>query len=124
MAFSGRLSSLRPQSLAFRRRELWGKLFSVMAAMAAVKRSHKVLVSKNYPLADFSIGDVVADKWVDEFEMEHCEVGEVLGICWHPVRCRWEYLINWTAGAGPEICYPCFDEQLTSHEVGAKLELL
>jgi hypothetical protein len=124
MAFSGRLSILDSQSLAFRRRELWGKLFSFVVATAAVKRSHKVLVSQNYPLADFSIGDVVADKWVDEFEMEHCEVGEVVGICWHPVNCRWEYHINWTAGAGPETVYPCFDGHLTSHEVGAKLILV
>lgn len=114
----------RSQKSIFSRRKFFHKTASVFPLPVALRRQPSIRLPGKYPAPSFQIGDMVADEWIDEFETKHCEIGEVVGICWHPVNCRWEYLINWTAGHGPEINYPCFDGHLTSHEIGAKLKLV
>ena len=74
----------------------------------------------NLPSPDFLIGDKVSDHWIDEFGQESIEFGEVVGVCWHPRKQTWAYLVNWTSGKGPDFCYPCFDEHLV---VGGDLRL-
>lgn len=57
---------------------------------------------------EFSIGDGVRASWEAEPGVFRFENGEVCGICWHPVKQQWEYLIIW-AGCN-------FDEYLTSSQ--------
>ncbi|MEG4964195.1 MULTISPECIES: hypothetical protein [unclassified Microcoleus] len=116
----------RSQKSIFSRRNFFHKTASVLPlpALALRRQPTTIKLPNKYPAPPFHIGDMVADEWIDEFETKHCEIGEVVGICWHPHKKRWEYLINWIAGAGSEMNYPCFDRHLTSHEVGAKLRLV
>ncbi|MEG4504231.1 hypothetical protein QUA81_08965 [Microcoleus sp. F6_B4] len=72
------------------------------------------------PRPKFLIGDKVSDHWIDEFDKECVEFGEVVGVCWHPNQSEWAYLVNWTSGEGPDSCYPCFDERLV---IGGDLRL-
>ena len=112
-------------NLVLSRRDLLGKSWVMALAAAAKKLSHQPhQPHQKYPAPPFQIGDIVADDWVDEFEVEQTEVGEVVGICWHPKNQRWEYHVNWTGGTMPAEYYPCYDERLTSHEVGAELRLI
>ena len=57
---------------------------------------------------EFSIGDKVESFWEAEPGVFRSENGEVVGICWHPTKRQWEYLIIW-AGCN-------FDEYLTSSQ--------
>ena len=61
---------------------------------------------------EFVIGCKVSDHWVDEFGDECVEFGEVVGICWHPRKATWAYLVDWYKGGGPDFLYPCFDGNL------------
>ena len=70
------------------------------------------------PDPKFAIGDKVADHWKDEFDQERIEVGVVVGICWHPKKHQWEYLVNWLGGDSAVGLYPCFDGQLIAHSLG------
>ncbi len=114
----------RSQKSIFSRRKFFHKTASVLPLPIVLHRQPSIKLPDKYPAPPFQIGDIVADEWVDEFETKHCEVGEVVGLCWHPTNHRWEYHINWIAGHGPEMNYPCFDGHLTSHVVGAKLRLV
>ncbi|MEG5176269.1 hypothetical protein [Microcoleus sp. B3-D7] len=96
----------------------------MVAAAAASLTLRTVTIPSKYPAPSFAIGDIVADTWVDEFETHQTEVGEVVGICWHPENEQWEYHINWVAGSMPDEYYPCYDGHLTSHTVGCKLKLV
>jgi hypothetical protein len=64
------------------------------------------------PRPEFFIGDLVFDRWTDEFDKDRIEYGEILGMSWHPREKTWVYLIEWTSGEGPDFLYPCFDEHL------------
>lgn len=74
-----------------------------------------------YGLTPFAIGDKVADHWIDEFEIEQIEYGEVMGVCWHPREQAWAYLVDWTHGTMPPYAYPCFDGHLL---IGGDLRLV
>ena len=125
MSFSERLSNADLQTFALTRRELFVKSWAIAVAVAAAKRLPKfVQLPQKYPMPPFKIGDIVADAWIDEFEVEQVETGEVVGICWHPENQRWEYHINWLAGTMPDKYYPCYDGHLTSHTVGCELKLV
>ena len=125
MSFLERLSSADLQNSALSRRDLLGKSVAIALAAAATRWLPKfVQLPQKYPVSPFQIGDIVADDWIDEFEVEQTEIGEVVGICWHPKNQRWEYHVNWTGGTMPAEYYPCYDERLTSHEVGAELRLI
>jgi hypothetical protein len=56
---------------------------------------------------EFSIGDKIRTSWEAD-GVSRSENGEVVGICWHPTKRQWEYLIIW-AGCN-------FDEYLTSSQ--------
>jgi hypothetical protein len=66
----------------------------------------------NRPKPDFVIGTKVSDHGVNEFGKDSIEFGEVVGICWHPRKNTWAYLIDWYKGGGPDFLYPCFDGHL------------
>lgn len=91
----------------FPRRELLQRLASI-SLLHLVPR-----LQPKYGHPKFAIGDKVADHWIDEFEIEQVEYGEVMGVCWHPREQVWGYLIDWTSGNMPSFAYPCFDEHLT-----------
>jgi hypothetical protein len=57
---------------------------------------------------EFSIGDKIRAFWVDEFQEKRSENGQVVGICWHPKKRHWEYLVLWDSSH--------FDEELTDAE--------
>lgn len=105
MPISARFPDGRSQVFTFIRRKLSQKATSP-TSLPLVPRQVK---NSKCP---FRIGDKVAEHWIDEFDKECICYGEVCGICWHPYEKVWAYLINWTGGDGPAICYPCFDEQL------------
>ncbi len=79
------------------------------------------IIPANIPRPLLVIGDKVADCWRNEFGEECREFGVVVGICWHPNNCRWEYLIEWTGGSSFEGLYPCFDGQLIASIAGCRL---
>jgi hypothetical protein len=114
----------RSQKLTFSRRQFLQQTAWHFPLTTAPRRQPVVKLPEKYPAPLFQIGDRVADTWVDEFDREQRELGEVVGICWHPKNRRWEYLINWTAGASDEIIYPCFDGHLVASIPGAELKLL
>jgi hypothetical protein len=58
---------------------------------------------------DFSIGDRIRAFWVDEFQEKRSENGQVVGVCWHPKKRHWEYLVVWESSSR-------FDEELTDAE--------
>ncbi|MEG4576316.1 hypothetical protein QUA56_27130 [Microcoleus sp. N3A4] len=127
--FSARYPNGRSQHFTFPRRELLQKVVSV-ALLFAIKPATEPAkpvaesVEKDYPYPApaFSIGDKIRSPWLDEDlddedaegEEVEDELGEVMGVCWHPRRHCWEYLVNWTGGSASEICYPCFDENMIS----------
>lgn len=116
----------RSQKSTFSRREFFHKTASILplSALALRRQPTTIKLPDKYPAPPFQIGDTVADEWIDEFETQHCEIGEIVGICWHPINERWEYMINWTAGASADWMYPCFDGHLTCHVTGAALRLV
>lgn len=69
-------------------------------------------ILKYLPRPEFAIGSQVSDHWTDEFGEDFVESGEVVGICWHPRKATWAYLIDWYKGGSPDFCYPCFDGSL------------
>ncbi|MEG4798779.1 hypothetical protein QUA69_27335 [Microcoleus sp. LAD1_D1] len=113
----------RSQKSIFSRRKFFHKTASALPLPIALRRQPSIKLPDKYPAPSFQIGDIIADEWLDEFDVKQRDIGEIVGICWHPTNDRWEYLINWTAGTIPEL-YPCFDERLISHEVGFELSLV
>jgi len=91
------------------------------SAVAAFSRFLVPRPQFKYPKPPFYIGDKVADHWIDEFDRESVEYGEVYGICWHPREKTWAYLIDWTSGGMAEAYYPCFDERFV---IGGDLRLV
>src|SRR3989304_1722469 len=73
--------------------------------------------SGNRPAPKFSIGDLIAADWVDEFGGDITEFGEVVGLCYLYEGGRsypdndWVYYIRWTHNTeGPDSPgFPCFE---------------
>ncbi|MGL4621515.1 MAG: hypothetical protein ACRCZS_21050 [Chroococcidiopsis sp.] len=91
----------------------------VPSVMVATGKNQAVKIPNKYPVPPFSIGDRVASFWpADEFDEDEWdeelepEIGEIVGICWHPQTREWRYQINWTSGSCEAWAYPCFDEAL------------
>ncbi|MEG4964194.1 MULTISPECIES: hypothetical protein [unclassified Microcoleus] len=99
------------------RRELLQKAASVALLLGVKPLTDPAKKKYPYPAPAFRIGDKIVSPWFEEIKDEEIEeiedeVGEVMGVCWHPQKKRWEYLINWTGGDAADWMYPVFDETL------------
>lgn len=112
--------STEPLNFACSRRELPGKLFAIAVGIAASKRP-KILVSQTEVQPKFKIGDLVAEDWVDEFDQDATDFGEIIGMRWVPdpdsfslsVK-TWVYFVRWTHTTnGADFAYPCYDGEPT-----------
>lgn len=119
MTFSVGCRSKQPHLFTFSRRELLQKIASVVLPFLVPHSQPAVKLPAKYPAPSFYIGDKVASHWpVDSYDDDDVdgtpepEIGEIVGICWHPVNCRWEYQVNWVGGSSPAWMYPCFDGYL------------
>jgi hypothetical protein len=110
MPTSARYPDGRSQHFTFFRRELLQKLASVSLLHLVSPYQSALRLPSKYFSPKFHIGDTVADDWIDELGEEKIELGEIVGICWHPYRQVWVYLVSWTSGDCDTDYYPCFDE--------------
>lgn len=102
----------RSQYVTVPRRELLQKAVSVALLLGVKPLTDPAQKKYPYPAPAFRIGDKIASPWLEEDEEIEDEVGEVMGVCWHPQKKRWEYLINWTGGDAADWMYPVFDSVL------------
>lgn len=110
----------KSQLFTFARRDFLQKAASV-ALLSLVPVCSSIKLPSKYPAPKFQIGDKVSDHWIDEFEIDQIEYGEVVGICWHPDEEVWGYHVNWTGGNMPPEFYPCYDGHLV---IGGDLRLV
>lgn len=130
-------------SLMFSRRVLPGKLLAIASPFILLKPltakaqspsevQPKPLIAKDYPLPEFSIGDLVASDWEDDEDPDApdsaTDFGEILGMRWLPEResCFeaniWVYFVRWShSTTGCYSCYPCYDGEPTE---GSALRLV
>jgi hypothetical protein len=106
MPISARFPCGRSQDFTFSRRNFLRGLASAVLPFFISRPQSLTPFGCGKP--EFSIGDGVRASWEDEPGVFGSEDGEVVGICWHPTKRRWEYLIIW-AGCS-------FDEYLISSE--------
>ncbi len=111
-----RLSQSDSQNFACSRRELPGKLLAIAGALLLPERRSKVTEVQ----PQFKIGDLIAQDWLDENDVEATDFGEVLGARYLPEghSCfpanSWVYYINWTSTTcGADFSYPCYDGEPT-----------
>jgi hypothetical protein len=116
MTFSRRLSTTDLQTLTFTRRELPGKLLVIGLALLLPERQREIPVTQTETQPKFKIGDLIASAWVDEFDENVVDFGEVLGTRYLPKSHSvfdgntWLYYINWThSTCGSDSCYPIYD---------------
>jgi len=121
MPFSERLSNADEQTSALSRRDLLGKFSAIAVTATGANLLPQLAIPAKYPLPEFSIGDLVAESWIDEFDKEQTDFGEILGVRWLPEghSCFeaniWVYYIYWThSTCGSEFCYPCYDGEPTT----------
>jgi hypothetical protein len=91
----------------FRRRNFLQGLASVVLP-SLIRFQPIAPVSTGLCKPEFSIGDGVRAFWEAEPGVFRAEYGQVCGVCWHPGKQQWQYLIIWAE------CN--FDEYLTSSE--------
>lgn len=106
MPISARFPDGRSQHFTFVRRKLLQKAVPSVLLSLVPRPLHQ------HSMCAFRIGDEVAERWIDEFDNERIEYGEVCGIGWQPKERMWVCLINWTKGDSADDFYPCFDERL------------
>jgi len=106
MPTDARLPFGRSQHFTFSRRNFLRGLAS--AILPFISQPQPVLSAFGRCKPKFSIGDGVRASWEAEPGVFWSEDGEVVGICWHPTKRRWEYLIIWAECS--------FDEYLTGSE--------
>jgi hypothetical protein len=116
MSFSRRQSAADMANFKFSRRELPGKLLAIAGALLLPERRSEVWVAPTEVQPKFKIGDLIASDWVDEFDKDVVDFGEVLGTRYLPAghsafaANTWVYYINWThSTCGADSCYPCYD---------------
>jgi hypothetical protein len=109
------------QNLACSRRELLGKPSAIALAVTAAKLLPQLSIPQSYPSPKFNIGDLIAADWIDEFDNEVTDFGQVLGLRYLPepesifLANTWVYYVWWThSSSGPASCYPCYDGEPTS----------
>jgi hypothetical protein len=120
MSFLGRQSATDMANFKFSRRELPAKLFAIGAALLLPERQ-KVLVSQTEVQPKFKIGDFIASDWVDEFDQDSTDFGEIMGMRWvarpdsfSSSPKTWVYFVRWTRTTnGADSAYPCYDGEPT-----------
>lgn len=121
MPFLNRKSSTDLQNVKFPRRELPGKLLAIGVALLLPERQSKILVSQTDTQPKFKVGDLVAEDWVDEFDQDATDFGEVMGMRWvlepdsfSSTPKTWVYFVRWThTTCGLDSLYPCYDGEPT-----------
>jgi|GEM_PF-1345314 len=120
MPTSARYPDGRSQHFTFFWRELFQKAASVtLPFLVWPSQSVKSFFGER-PLPKFKIGDLVAEDWLDEYEENATDFGEVLGVRWLPeghsnfAANTWVYYIYWTRSTtGCTDCFPCYDGEAT-----------
>lgn len=123
MPTSARFPDGRSQVFTFPRRDFLQKAASA-ALPFLVPRSKPVdSFFGGRPLPQFKIGDLVAEDWLDEYDEDATDFGEVLGVRWLPEKQSsfpantWVYYVYWThSSTGSAYCYPCYDGEPTGAE--------
>jgi hypothetical protein len=117
--------STEPLNSACSRRELLGNFVAISAALSLPDSQSKF----PYPLPEFKIGDLVAEDWVDEFDENATDFGEVRGLSYLPENGgyypanTWVYYVHWTrTTCGCDSSYPCYDD--TQPITGDRLRLV
>jgi hypothetical protein len=103
MPISARYPSGRSQHFTLSRRNFLQKLAAVVLPSITSHSQPDTLAFRRCS-PKFSIGDRIRTSWESETGVSRSENGEVVGICWHPTKHQWEYLIVWDG---------IFDEYLT-----------
>jgi len=98
----------RSQLLTLSRRELLQKTASVALPLALRLQSEK---SSHL---QFWIGDRIVSSWLDDDGRNVSEYGEVVGVCLHPQKRQWEYLVNWVREDNNGRIREYFDDALTA----------
>jgi hypothetical protein len=127
MPTSARYPDGRSQHFTFFRRELFQKVAAVALPFVVLPRLSVFPPLKGRPQPVFNIGDLIASDWIDEFDEDVTDFGEVVGLCYLPEcdsffrerNCLsandWAYYIYWThSTCGPDISFPCFDGEAIS----------
>jgi hypothetical protein len=133
MTFLGSLSASDKQDFTFPRRKLPGKLLAIASLLLLPRTQSQPksvetqpqpapvdpqpsVTKSSYSSPKFKIGDLIASDWLDEFDENMTDFGEVLGSRYLPEghSCyqanTWVYYINWThSTSGCYSCYPCYD---------------
>ena len=92
MTFLARYPHGRSQDFTFPRRNFLQGLASAILPFISQPRPVTPTFGRCRP--EFSIGDKIRTSWeVDG--VSRSENGEIVGVCWHPVKQHWEYLIVW-----------------------------
>jgi hypothetical protein len=106
MPISARYPDGRSQHFTFPRRNFFQGLASVI--LPCLLSPQPVFSSFGRSKPEFTIGDGVRAYWETEPGVFRSEYGQVCGVCWHPGKQQWHYLIIWAEYK--------FDEYLTSSE--------
>lgn len=91
MPISARFPCGRSQHFTFARRNFLQGLASFVLPSLLRQPSFTAPLGK----PEFSIGDGVRTSWEAEPGVFRSESGQVCGVCWHPVKQQWQYLIIW-----------------------------
>jgi hypothetical protein len=113
--------STERQKFACSRRELPGKLFAIAGALLLPERQSKISVSQTEVQPKFKVGDLIASDWVDEFDQDSTDFGEIMGMRWvaqpdsfSSSPKTWVYFVRWTRTTnGADSAYPCYDGEPT-----------
>ena len=119
MAFLRSLSATDLQTSTFPRRELPGKLLALVLALLLPKPQRETLITPTEVQPKFKIGDLVAEDWLDEYDVVATDFGQVLGMAYlQEVRQQyfeadsWVYYVNWTHSTSDTgFAYPTYDQE-------------
>jgi hypothetical protein len=119
MSFLGRQPATGMANSTFSRRELPRKLFAIAVALLLPERRPQVLLAPTKAQPKFKIGDLVAEDWLDEYDVVATDFGQVLGMAYFQEAQQqyfeansWVYYVNWlssTSDAG--FAYPTYDRE-------------
>jgi hypothetical protein len=105
-------------NFACSRRELPGKLFAIAGALLLPERRSEILATPTEVQPKFKIGDLVAEDWLDEYDVVATDFGQILGMAYFqeaqscfPAN-SWVYYVNWThSTSDADFAYPTYDQE-------------